>query len=133
MKDPNCIFCKIVSNEIPAYKVYEDDKALAFLDANPVRNGHLLVIPKEHHSSLSITPDELVGPVFVTAKKLIPVLMKATESDYVILTIIGTDVPHLHIHLIPRKRGDGLLGWPTHSYENTQIPQEITEKIRSLI
>ncbi len=109
----DCIFCKIVNGEIPASKVYEDDKILSFIDINPVQYGHILVIPKAHYPQLEETPDEVVADIFIQSKKLMRVVKKATGADYVVLSVVGTEVPHLHIHLIPRKHNDGLAGfWP---------------------
>ncbi len=128
----NCIFCKIVKKEIPAKIVYEDNDFLAFLDINPVSNGHLLLIPKSHHTQMSETPDELVGKLFIRAKNIMPRLKKVMCADFVAMTVVGTDVPHLHIHLIPRKNDDGLAGfWPTQKYENNERMLTISEKIKS--
>jgi len=113
-----CIFCKIVAGEIPSYKIYEDDKMLAFLDINPVTSGHTLLIPKEHFQAMVDTPDELISHLYIRAKKLIKAIKKAMNADYVVVSVVGVDVPHFHIHLIPRNFNDGLAGsWPTKKYE----------------
>jgi histidine triad (HIT) family protein len=129
----SCIFCKIVAGEIPASKIYEDEKCLAFLDVNPVTHGHTLLIPKEHYQSISDTPDELVAYLFVRAKELMIKIKKAMSADYVALSVVGTEVPHFHIHLIPRNHGDGLAGfWPTKEYGEGE-KDAVAEKIRKEI
>lgn len=113
-----CIFCKIIKGEIPSYKIYEDDKCLAFLDINPVTPGHTLLIPKAHHQMMTDTPDELISYLYVKAKELMVSLKDKLEADFVVLSVVGLDVPHFHIHLIPRKIGDHLANfWPTTNYQ----------------
>ena len=131
MTDPDCLFCKIVRKEIPAEVVSEDETSLAFLDINPVSEGHCLIIPKEHHASMVETPDPLVSDLFVKAKTLVPKIKTVMEADFVALTVVGTDVPHFHIHLIPRKHNDGLAGfWPAKKYESVERMKEVGEKLR---
>ena len=109
----NCIFCKISAGEIPSYKVYEDDMCFAFLDIHPVSVGHMLIIPKSHHEWIQQVPDALLSHCFITAKSLIEQIKMKLGADYVQVSVVGKDVPHFHIHLIPRKLSDGLEGWPT--------------------
>jgi histidine triad (HIT) family protein len=129
----DCIFCKIIAGEIPGAKIYEDDKALAFLDINYVNPGHVLIIPKEHYENMVETPNELVAYLYVKAKELMIKIKKAMEADYVCLSVVGTDVPHFHIHLIPRWHDDGLAGfWPTKKYSEGEM-EKIAEKIKEEI
>lgn len=131
MKD--CIFCKIVKKEIPVDVIYEDDKTFAFLDINPVNYGHTLVIPKEHYGMMGETPDELVSDIFVKAKKLMKTIKKAMGADFVVAAVVGVDVPHFHVHLIPRYFDDGLNNfWPTKKYKEGE-DKKIAEKIRSFL
>jgi len=126
------IFCKIVRGEIPSAKVYEDDKVLALLDINPVNYGHTLIIPKEHYVSFTDLPDDLITEIFIRAKKLIPAIKQAMEADLVVLSVVGVDVPHFHLHLIPRYHDDGLANfWPTKKYAEGEM-QEIADKIKKL-
>jgi histidine triad (HIT) family protein len=126
----DCIFCKIIAGIIPAEKVYEDDKCFAFLDISPVTSGHVLLIPKEHFISMVETPDDLVAYLYVKAKELMPKIKKAMKADYISLSVVGTEVPHFHIHLIPRRFDDGLAGfWPTKKYAEGE-KEETVEKIR---
>ncbi|MEK7208215.1 MAG: HIT family protein [Patescibacteria group bacterium] len=129
----SCIFCKIIKGEIPSAKVYEDGKILAFLDINPVNHGHVLVIPKAHHPKMEETPDAVVADIFVTAKKLMPAVKKAVHADYVAVSVVGTDVPHFHVHLVPRREDDGLAGfWPTKKYGEKEM-DAAAEKIRAAL
>lgn len=97
----NCIFCKISKGEIPSSKVYEDEKFFAFLDINPESEGHTLLIPKTHHVWMQDTPDELIGEIFVVAKKLMKELIEQKKCEFVKVKVIGKDVSHFHIHLVP--------------------------------
>lgn len=117
-----CIFCKIIDGKIPSYKLYEDDKIMAFLDINPVNAGHVLVIPKEHHKMMSDTPDELVSYLYVKCKNFMKDIKEIMKADYVALAVVGVDVPHFHVHLIPRYFDDGLAGfWPTKKYNEGEV------------
>jgi len=130
MNKPDCIFCKIVKGEIPCDKVYEDKDFLVFLDINPVNYGHLLVIPKEHYKDIQETPDNLIEKIFILSKKLMRELKEATKADYVTLSIVGLDVLHLHIHLVPRFNNDGMHNfWPTKKYKDDKSRKDIKEKI----
>jgi histidine triad (HIT) family protein len=127
----NCIFCKIVAGEIPAEKIYEDDKVLVFLDINPVSPGHSLLIPKQHYPIMTDVPDDLLSYCFVKSKELMIKIKEALEVDFVVLSVVGVDVPHFHIHLIPRKHDDGLANfWPTKKYGEGEM-KEVAEKIKS--
>lgn len=117
----NCIFCKIITGEIPSAKVYEDDNSVAFLDIHPVVKGHTLLIPKAHHAWMHETPDELIKKMFVDAKKLMLVMKDTMPCDYVQISVVGKDVPHFHIHLIPRYFTDTLHGWETISYKDGEL------------
>lgn len=97
----NCIFCKIGRGEIPAEKTYEDERIVAFLDIHPKGPRHTLIIPKEHYQWFYELPDDLSDHLFRAAKKIAINLKKETSTDVVKLSIVGTDVPHVHIHLIP--------------------------------
>lgn len=101
----NCIFCKIVRGEIPSYKVYEDDKFLAFLDINPQSPGHTQVIPKEHHRWVWDTPN--TGEYFEVAKKVALAQQKAFETDWILSKIVGDEVEHAHIWVFPNSKVSG--------------------------
>ncbi len=112
MKD--CVFCKIVRGEIPCARIYEDDLALCFLDIAPWNPGHALLIPKEHHTSLTTVPPPLAGHLFGLVPRLANAMTRATGSDGFNLLLsngacAGQVVPHAHLHIIPRGPEDGLV------------------------
>ena len=126
----DCIFCKIVRGEIPAEKIYEDDLVLAFLDINPVNHGHVMVVPKEHHRWFYDVPDDILSHLIIKSKKLVLAIKKALKADYVGLSVVGIDIPHFHLHLIPRWLDDGMSAfWPTKKYEEGQM-KEYANKIK---
>ena len=99
----DCIFCKIIKGEIPSYTIYEDDKMKAFLDVNPVSNGHVLLIPKKHYKNFLDTPDELIKEMYHIIKtKIYPLLEEKLKITGLSICQIGKDVNHYHIHLIPQ-------------------------------
>jgi histidine triad (HIT) family protein len=122
----DCIFCKIIKGEIPCSKVYEDSNVLAFLDIGPVNHGHTLVIPKEHHKELKDIPDELLKNVIVAVKKISSAVKSGVSCDGISLNMsngeeAGQVVPHAHVHIIPRVKGDGLKLWPQNTYEDGEM------------
>ena len=126
-----CVFCKIVKREVPSDIIYEDDEVLAFLDIKPVNFGHTLVIPKKHYEKMENTPDDTLSVVFANAKKLMETVKEAISADFVALSVIGIDVPHFHIHLIPRYFNDNMpIFWPRKEYKNGE-KEKIAEKIKN--
>lgn len=100
----DCIFCKIARGEIPSQKEHhENDLIVSFPDINPRAPGHTLLIPAEHHTWFQDMPDMLSDQLFRVAKKVALELKRKHSADYIQLAISGEDVPHVHIHLIPRK------------------------------
>jgi len=126
----DCIFCKIVKGEIPCDKVYEDEEFLAFLDINPFNPGHTLVIPKKHFRW--VWDVDNAGQYFETVKKLARVLQNSLEAEYVVSGIAGIDVPHAHIHLIPRFKDDGHGDW-LNPQKTLKLSKEEMEKIAEKI
>ena len=111
-----CIFCKIVKGEIPCEKIYEDEEFIAFLDVNPVGEGHTLVIPREHFENIFETPDEIAGQINLVCKKVANLLRKKFNVDAVnIIHASGKaaqqSVFHIHYHVVPRRENDGLDLW----------------------
>lgn len=132
-----CIFCKIINSSIPSVKVYEDADFLAFLDIHPVSPGHTLVIPKAHSDKLEDTPDEVVGRLYQLVKKLAKAVMIGTEATAYNLGLnngvaAGQVVWHTHVHIIPRRKDDGLEPWGSHDYQGNEM-DEIAKKIRAAI
>lgn len=120
-KENNCIFCKIVKGEINSSKVFEDKKFLVFLDIKPVNYGHLLIIPKEHIVWMQEADDKIISDIYKLSKKMMLALKKSLKCDYVQLSVVGNEVPHFHIHLIPRYYGDNFKNFPTKEYEIIEI------------
>ncbi len=131
-----CIFCAIVKGEIPATKIFEDDLVLAFMDIAPINPGHLLVIPKEHHSSPSTIPEICAGRIFFIASRLGIALKRALPADGFNLHLAdgscaGQVVPHAHLHVIPRLADDGFhWNWRQKRYENDSARDGLADRIR---
>ncbi len=100
----DCVFCKIISGEIPTHFVYENEFVVAFPDIKPEAQGHTLVIPKKHHQWFYEVPGEEANELFSACQAIAIDLKEAHQAEYVELKIVGVDVPHAHVHLIPRKR-----------------------------
>ncbi len=126
----DCIFCKIIAKEIPAEIVYEDDNFLAFMDINPVHPGHILVIPKGHFVWMQETPDEIISKIFVLGKKIMLSLKTAYSADFVQVSVVGNEVPHFHVHLIPRHLHNPSEAKPRGKYKDTEELKSHAEKIR---
>ena len=114
---PECLFCEIAAHRVAAKIVFEDEISVAFLDHRPLFPGHVLLIPKEHYRTLTDLPPELVGPFFLNAQHLTQAVqsaMKAEGSFVAMNNVVSQSVPHLHVHIVPRTKGDGLRGffWP---------------------
>lgn len=128
-----CVFCKIIKGEIPVAKIYEDDNILAFLDIKPVNHGHMLVIPKKHYEKMEVAPEEVVADVFIGAKKLMGVIKEAMSADFIALSVVGIDVPHFHVHLIPRYFNDKMpVFWPRKEYKEEE-KEIIADKIKKIL
>ena len=128
----NCIFCKIVKKEIPAHVLYEDQNFMAFLDIKPVSDGHLVIIPKQHVVWMQDVDDQTISGIFILAKKLMLALKTSLKCDFVQLGVVGNEVPHFHIHLIPRYSGDNFKNFPTKEYKDGQqieLVQKITQAL----
>jgi histidine triad (HIT) family protein len=136
----SCVFCEIVAGRVAAYRVYEDDEALAFLDHYPLLPGHVLVVPKTHYETLGDLPAAEVGPFFLVVQRLAVAVEKAmrAEGSFVATNIrISQSVPHLHVHVVPRKKGDGLFGktfqWIRHPYPTEAAIVETQHAIRAAL
>ena len=118
-----CVFCHVISGETPANVVFEDDVAMAFLDHRPLFPGHCLLVPKGHFETLSDLPGELVGPFFKSVQLLTRAVELALEAEGSFVAMnnrVSQSVPHLHVHIVPRRKKDGLKGifWPRNKYED---------------
>ena len=134
-----CIFCKIVHKEIPATIVYEDEDVLVFMDIGPIVKGHALVIPKNHYDPVTETPDEILAKLHLTAKKMADAQMNALGADGVNIMqnngkASGQEVPHIHVHVIPRYEDDGHhWNWSPKKYDNLDEMNALAEKMRDRI
>jgi len=134
----NCVFCSIVAGETAAVSVLDDDVALAFLDVRPLFPGHVLVIPRQHHVTLPDLPAELVGPFFERVQRVagaVPVAMGAQGSFVAMNNVVSQSVAHLHLHVVPRTKGDGLRGffWPRTKYVDSAEQASYADAIRSVL
>lgn len=132
----DCIFCKIVRGEIDHYKVFEDENVIAFLDIRPFTKGHLLVVPKKHSKWIWDMELEDYNLLLEKVHNLANVLRKAFDTDWVEEVIAGIGVEHTHVHLLPRRRDDGLGEVPTKPLSpklSEEEMEEITEKIKKFI
>lgn len=116
-----CIFCQIIKGEIPSYKVYEDDRVLAFLDIKPVNPGHTLVVTKAHYENIEAVPAEDLTALILAVKKIGRLLKdKLGAAGYNVTEnndpVAGQEIPHLHFHIIPRRLGDGHAQWAQGEY-----------------
>jgi histidine triad (HIT) family protein len=133
-----CRFCAIVAGDESAHVVFEDDVSLAFLDHRPLFPGHSLLLPREHYETIWDLPDEEIGPLFTNARFLsgaIRSAMNAQGAFVALNNIVSQSVPHLHIHLVPRNRKDGLRGffWPRRKYDSEEHMRETAGKVRAVV
>ena len=129
MKD-DCIFCKIISGKIPAEKIFENEKYLAFLDVNPINPGHTLVIPKKHNDYLFDLDDEEYKEFMLTAKNIAKIIKGGLNPKRIGLAVEGFFVPHVHIHLVPLNKGNELNPERAKSSTKDEL-EEIAKKIKS--
>ena len=134
----DCRFCAIARGDVEARIVLDDAKVLAFLDHRPLFPGHTLVIPREHHETLPDLPPALLEPVFGAARLLARAVVEAMEAEgsfVAINNVVSQSVPHLHVHVAPRRRKDGLRGffWPRTPYRDEQHASEVQEKLRRTV
>ena len=124
------IFSKIILGDIPSYKIAEDDKFYAFLDINPMAKGHTLVVPKQEIDYIFDLDDELLGEMILFAKRVSLAIEKAINCKRVGVMVIGLEVPHAHIHLVPiQNEGDLNLSNPKQKLSNDEF-KEIADKIK---
>lgn len=134
---PDCLFCKIIAGGLPSYKVYEDEKTYAFLDIRPVNAGHTLVTPKKHSQNIfDIAPDDWAA-VTEVVRTLAIAVEKGVGADGVNIAMnnrehAGQVVPHPHVHIIPRFKGDGLRLMPQRAYETGEADATLA-KIRAVL
>jgi histidine triad (HIT) family protein len=133
-----CLFCRIVAGTEPAHPVLDDERTMAFLDVRPLFPGHVLVIPKAHWETLGDLPADLVEPLFTSARAVARAIERAlgcAGSFVAINNRVSQSVPHLHVHVVPRNRKDGLRGffWPRTRYEDAAHADAVAASIRDAL
>ena len=134
MNNLECIFCKIATGAAAGDVVYEDGEAIAFLDSHPLFPGHVLLCPREHYETLSDVPLGLTGPMMATTQLLARAVEAALDAEGTFIAInnrVSQAVPHLHIHIVPRRRRDGLKGffWPRQKYTDEGAKEAVRDAI----
>jgi histidine triad (HIT) family protein len=131
-----CTFCQIGKGELPAHIVHRDEDVVVFLDRSPLLHGHVLVMPAKHVETLDDLPDDLLAPVFGAVRRASIAVQKALRSEGSFVatnTRVSQSVPHLHVHVVPRNKGDGLFStrliWQRKKYENESEMAELAAKI----
>jgi histidine triad (HIT) family protein len=137
-RDPGCVFCRIIAGEVPSLKVFEDDASFAFLDIGPLADGHLLLVPKDHHERLEAMTPDAVASVARNLPRLARAALAVTgdEAYNILLNVgkaAGQEVAHAHFHIIPRQVGDGLgYRWAAKKY-SAGFGERIAEQIRAAL
>ena len=134
----DCIFCKIRDGEIPAHLVLDEADTLGFLDQRPVFEGHVLVIPRVHHETMMDLPPELLEPLFAASQRMCRAVQEAMGADGIFMAtnnVVSQSVPHLHVHVVPRRRKDGLRGffWPRTRYADDEAMAATASAIRAAL
>ncbi|MFN8112435.1 MAG: HIT family protein [Solirubrobacterales bacterium] len=135
-RDPDCIFCSIVAGDLDAEIVHSDESTVAFLDHRPLFPGHVLLVPREHHETIEDLPPTLVEPLFSTARTLAGAVRRSMGSQGTFVALnnkVSQSVPHLHVHVVPRTKKDGLRGffWPRNPYEDEEHLRATAKAIRA--
>lgn len=133
-----CVFCKIVRGELPAFVVLDEPHVLAFLDRSPVFHGHCLVVPREHVQTLPDLSPEMIVPLFSAAQRIAAAVEKALFADGSFVAMnnkISQSVPHLHVHVVPRRKKDGLRGffWPRVKYGSDDDMNVVATALRQAL
>ncbi len=133
-----CTFCTIRDGDVAAHRVLDEEAALAFLDARPVFPGHTLVIPRRHHVTLPDLPDGELAPFFAAVQRVTVAVTAAMEAEGTFVAVNNTvsqSVPHLHVHVVPRRRGDGLRGffWPRRPYTDDHEMAAVARRIQACL
>lgn len=133
-----CVFCQIVRGEADAHVVLDDDATMAFLDVRPLFEGHTLIVPKQHHETLVDLPADQVEMLFLNARRLAGAVQAAMSSHGSLVLLnnkVSQSVPHLHVHVIPRRFKDGLRGflWPRRKYRSAQEAAVVARRIHDAL
>ena len=137
-REAGCAFCAIAAGEAAAHVVHEDERTLAFLDRRPLFPGHVLVVPRGHAATLPALPASEVGGLFGAVRLVAGAMPGALDAEGTFVAInngVSQSVPHLHVHVAPRRRGDGLRGffWPRRAYDGPAHERETAARLREAI
>jgi histidine triad (HIT) family protein len=135
---PGCVFCAIAAGDLPASMVLRDDDVAAFLDARPVFKGHVLIVPRAHVPTLSDMPADALGTLFAAVQRVARAVEAGLGVDGTFVAMnnkVSQSVPHLHVHVVPRKRKDGLRGffWPRVAYADDAEREAFAARIRDAL
>lgn len=133
-----CLFCRIVNGEVEAKIVYSDDLVSVFLDYRPLFLGHCLVVPQEHMEVLTDLPETMIGPFFSRVQLITQAVENAMNAEGTFVAMnnrVSQSVPHLHVHVVPRRRKDGLKGffWPRTKYQCDEEMEEVRTAIKDAV
>jgi histidine triad (HIT) family protein len=133
-----CIFDQIVNGDVPAHVVFQDEAFIAFLDYRPVFDGHTLVVPRVHYANLAETPENLLGPMLGLGRRVAAAQKTALGAHgafFALNETVSQSVPHVHLHVVPRRAGDGLRGflWPRHVYKTDGVAAELAARLRGAL
>jgi len=136
--DSGCVFCKIAEGGLSSPLVFEDESTLGFLDHRPLFPGHVLLIPKQHFETLAELPSPLIAPFFYNVQLLSRAVETAMDAEGTFIAMnnrVSQSVPHLHVHVVPRRKKDGLKGffWPRTKYNDEQHVEEVKTRLQSEI
>jgi histidine triad (HIT) family protein len=133
-----CVFCAILAGERNARFVLEEDKCVAFLDARPLFPGHVLIVPRAHRETLGDVDADTIAPLFTAVQRLSRAVERAMGAQGTFVALnnrVSQSVPHLHVHVVPRTKGDGLRGffWPRHAYASDAEADAVADKVRNAL
>lgn len=133
----DCLFCRIITGEVPSQKVYEDEDVFAFLDIQPVNVGHTLIVPKAHYENCGETPDDAMAAVIAVAKRVGAAALRVTGAQGYNVgincgAVAGQVIMHTHVHVMPRFEGDGLRHWPKLAVSKDEM-DSAAEKMRQVL
>lgn len=133
-----CLFCRIVAGDSPAHVVLDEEHVVGFLDVRPVFKGHVLLVPREHVDTLPELPSDMVEPLFATTQRVAAAVTEAFDAQGTFVAmnnVVSQSVPHLHVHVVPRTKGDGLRGffWPRTRYEDDADAAGHAARLRTVL
>ncbi len=133
---PDCLFCGIVAGSVPALRVVDRPEGVGFLDIRPVFKGHVLIVPRRHVATLVDLPDELLVPVMGSARTVAAAMIStlSAQGSFVAMNnVVSQSVPHVHVHVVPRTKGDGLRGffWPRTRYVDENEMAQYGQRLRA--